>query len=80
MNTISIDRTAVDRVVSDLREHAASWTAVPLAERIALLERMLPKVAADDESHHRHRSLAVADLTLKLLVGRVGLEPTTGGL
>jgi hypothetical protein len=26
------------------------------------------------------RSTAIADLTLKLLVGRVGLEPTTGGL
>jgi hypothetical protein len=33
-----------------------------------------------DESRHRHRSTAITDLILKLLVGRVGLEPTTGGL
>jgi hypothetical protein len=33
-----------------------------------------------DESHHRHQSTAIADLTLKPLVGRVGIEPTTGGL
>ena len=46
MTTISIDGTSLDRTVSDLREHAASWNAVPLAERIALLERMLPRVAA----------------------------------
>lgn len=46
MTAISIDCTALDRIVGDLREHAASWTAVPLTERIALLERMLPKVAA----------------------------------
>jgi hypothetical protein len=46
VNTISVERTSLDRVVSDLREHAASWIAVPLPERIALLERMLPKSAA----------------------------------
>ena len=33
-----------------------------------------------DKLLRRHRSTAIADLTLKLLVGRVGLEPTTGGL
>lgn len=43
--TTSIDRAALDRVVGDLREHAGSWAAVPLAERIPLLERMLPEVA-----------------------------------
>jgi hypothetical protein len=46
MTTISIDGAPLDRIMSDLREHAASWTAVPLTERIALLERMLPRVAA----------------------------------
>jgi acyl-CoA reductase-like NAD-dependent aldehyde dehydrogenase len=46
MNTISVDCTSLDRMVSDLREHAASWTAVPPAERIAMLERMLPEIAA----------------------------------
>jgi acyl-CoA reductase-like NAD-dependent aldehyde dehydrogenase len=46
VTALSVDGTSLDRAVSDLREHTASWTAVPLAERIALLERMLPKVAA----------------------------------
>ncbi len=42
MNTISIDQTAVDRVVSDLREHAASWAAVPLAWSIWTIRRSSP--------------------------------------
>jgi acyl-CoA reductase-like NAD-dependent aldehyde dehydrogenase len=46
MTTASIDSTSLDDSVRDLREHAASWCAVPLSERIALLERMLPKVTA----------------------------------
>jgi acyl-CoA reductase-like NAD-dependent aldehyde dehydrogenase len=45
MTIIGIDHSSLDLMVSDLREHAASWTAVPLAERIALLERMLPRIA-----------------------------------
>jgi Aldehyde dehydrogenase family len=46
MSSISTDHKLLDRIVGDLRKHAASWTAVPLAERIALLERMLPNVTA----------------------------------
>ncbi|MER5945785.1 aldehyde dehydrogenase family protein [Streptomyces sp. NPDC001904] len=40
-----LDTSPLDRAVGDLRENAASWTATTLAERTALLERMLPKVA-----------------------------------
>jgi acyl-CoA reductase-like NAD-dependent aldehyde dehydrogenase len=46
MTTASIDSTSLDDTVRDLREHAVSWTAVPLAERVGLLERMLPRVVA----------------------------------
>jgi acyl-CoA reductase-like NAD-dependent aldehyde dehydrogenase len=49
MTVAAIDSTSIDEVVSALREHAASWTAVPLGERIALLERMLPAIAAGAE-------------------------------
>ncbi|WP_432187341.1 aldehyde dehydrogenase family protein [Streptomyces sp. Tue6028] len=42
----ALDRTALDLAVADLRDHAATWTATPLPERIALLERMLPRIAA----------------------------------
>ncbi|MFH8237979.1 aldehyde dehydrogenase family protein [Streptomyces sp. NPDC018321] len=40
----SLDTAPLDQAVADLREHAASWTATPLAERIGLLERMLPRI------------------------------------
>ncbi|MFD0032890.1 aldehyde dehydrogenase family protein [Streptomyces sp. NPDC127172] len=41
----ALDTAPLDLAVSDLHESAASWTAVPLPERIALLERMLPRIA-----------------------------------
>ncbi|MFD5055962.1 aldehyde dehydrogenase family protein [Streptomyces tendae] len=39
-----LDTAPLDRAVADLRRHARSWTATPLAERIGLLERMLPRI------------------------------------
>ncbi|WP_329058989.1 aldehyde dehydrogenase family protein [Streptomyces sp. NBC_00117] len=42
----ALDAAPLDLAISDLRESAGSWTAVPLRERIALLERMLPRIAA----------------------------------
>lgn len=48
MSTASaLDTTPLDQAVRDLREHAGSWTATALPERIALLERMLPRIAAE---------------------------------
>ncbi|MFB7199764.1 aldehyde dehydrogenase family protein [Streptomyces sp. NPDC056240] len=41
----ALDAAPLDLAIGDLRESAASWTAVPLPERIALLERMLPRIA-----------------------------------
>lgn len=46
MSTASaLDTAPLDLAVTDLREAAASWTATPLAERISLLERMLPLIS-----------------------------------
>ncbi|WP_328535596.1 aldehyde dehydrogenase family protein [Streptomyces sp. NBC_00344] len=39
-----LDCAVLDRAVAELRSGSRTWTAVPLAERIALLERMMPKV------------------------------------
>ncbi|WP_329579099.1 aldehyde dehydrogenase family protein [Streptomyces sp. NBC_01361] len=41
----TLDTAPLDLAVSDLRDHAESWTATPLTERIALLQRMLPRIA-----------------------------------
>ncbi|MFE1951784.1 aldehyde dehydrogenase family protein [Streptomyces sp. NPDC059524] len=42
----ALDTAPLDRAVHDLRERAGSWTRTALPERIALLERMLPRIAA----------------------------------
>ncbi|MFG2576296.1 aldehyde dehydrogenase family protein [Streptomyces sp. NPDC048481] len=42
----ALDSALLDRAVADLRAGAETWTATPLAERIALLERMLPRIVA----------------------------------
>ncbi|MFF1586537.1 aldehyde dehydrogenase family protein [Streptomyces sp. NPDC058286] len=41
----ALDAAPLDLAIGDLRESTGSWTAVPLPERIALLERMLPRIA-----------------------------------
>ncbi|MEV6106167.1 aldehyde dehydrogenase family protein [Streptomyces sp. NPDC051940] len=43
--TPTVDTAALDRTVTELRDGAESWTRTPLAERIALLERLLPRIA-----------------------------------
>ncbi|MFE1319620.1 aldehyde dehydrogenase family protein [Kitasatospora phosalacinea] len=48
--TQHLDTERLDRAVAELRAHAASWTATPLAERIGLLERMLPRIAGRAEA------------------------------
>ncbi|MFM9370157.1 aldehyde dehydrogenase family protein [Streptomyces sp. Da 82-17] len=44
---LDLDVAPLDRALTDLREHAAGWTATALPERVALLERMLPRIAAE---------------------------------
>ncbi|MFF0595554.1 aldehyde dehydrogenase family protein [Streptomyces antibioticus] len=39
-----LDTAPLDQALTDLRGRAASWTATPLAERIGLLERLLPRI------------------------------------
>ncbi|MEU0785080.1 aldehyde dehydrogenase family protein [Streptomyces sp. NPDC006173] len=40
----ALDSAHLDLAVGELRAHADSWTATSLAERIGLLERMLPRI------------------------------------
>ncbi|MFI8293724.1 aldehyde dehydrogenase family protein [Streptomyces sp. NPDC085614] len=46
MNTSALDTSFLDRTVAHVRGSADSWAATPLAERIALLERLLPRVVS----------------------------------
>ncbi|MFH8769898.1 aldehyde dehydrogenase family protein [Streptomyces sp. NPDC017958] len=46
MTSSVLDTSALDRAVAALRRGAESWSATPLPERIALLERLLPRVVA----------------------------------
>ena len=50
MTASTLDTFTLDRTVLELSAHAPSWTATPLTERIALLERMMPRIAAAAES------------------------------
>ena len=38
------DNAALDATVADLSEHAAQWVALPFAEKVALLDRLRPRV------------------------------------
>ncbi|MFD9099153.1 aldehyde dehydrogenase family protein [Streptomyces collinus] len=44
MNSPALDPTTLDRALRDLRRNAPSWAAAQPAERIGLLERLLPKI------------------------------------
>ncbi|MFI1167978.1 aldehyde dehydrogenase family protein [Streptomyces sp. NPDC020801] len=46
MTASALDTSALDRAVAALRRGAGSWSATPLCQRIALLERLLPRVVA----------------------------------
>ncbi|MFJ7627870.1 aldehyde dehydrogenase family protein [Streptomyces sp. NPDC097595] len=41
----ALDTSPLDLAVAGLRDRAGAWTATPLTERVALLERMLPRIA-----------------------------------
>lgn len=40
----AFDTTPIDQALGELHHAAAGWAAVSLPERIALLERMMPRV------------------------------------
>ncbi|WP_338701890.1 aldehyde dehydrogenase family protein [Streptomyces sp. Q6] len=40
-----LDTAPLDQAVHELREHAEAWSGTALPERIALLERMMPRIA-----------------------------------
>ncbi|WP_406373291.1 aldehyde dehydrogenase family protein [Streptomyces sp. NBC_01550] len=44
MTAPAIDTEPLDQALAELREGAASWTTTPIAERIALLERLMPRI------------------------------------
>ncbi|MFC8952759.1 aldehyde dehydrogenase family protein [Streptomyces sp. NPDC057101] len=46
MSTSALDTSLLDRTVADVRAGAASWSVTPLPERIALLERLRPRLVA----------------------------------
>ncbi|MGW2446231.1 aldehyde dehydrogenase family protein [Streptomyces sp. NPDC001494] len=45
MNNPTLGTSALDRALHELRENAQSWAVAPLAERIGLLERLLPRIS-----------------------------------
>ncbi|MGW8884243.1 aldehyde dehydrogenase family protein [Streptomyces sp. NPDC055749] len=49
MTPLVLDIEALDHAVDELRAGAPTWTATPLTERIALLERLLPRIAEGAE-------------------------------
>ncbi|MFE2022367.1 aldehyde dehydrogenase family protein [Streptomyces sp. NPDC059499] len=46
MNTSALDTSFLDRTVAHVRGNAESWSSTPLTERIALLERLQPRITA----------------------------------
>ncbi|WP_406411747.1 aldehyde dehydrogenase family protein [Streptomyces sp. NBC_01614] len=44
MNSPALDTPALDRALTELRHNAASWAAASLAERVGLLERLMPRI------------------------------------
>ncbi|MFI0367325.1 aldehyde dehydrogenase family protein [Actinomadura sp. 1N219] len=45
MTELALDTAPLDGAVAELRAGAAAWAATGIAERVALLERMLPRIA-----------------------------------
>ncbi|WP_433446002.1 aldehyde dehydrogenase family protein [Streptomyces sp. CA-142005] len=44
MNSSALATTVLDQPLRELRHHAPSWATMPLAERIGLLERLMPRI------------------------------------
>jgi acyl-CoA reductase-like NAD-dependent aldehyde dehydrogenase len=60
----TLDTVALDVAVADLRAGQPSWAALPLAEKIALLDGLRPKILAEAESMvaeaARHKGLPIS--------------------
>ncbi|SEB95264.1 Acyl-CoA reductase [Streptomyces sp. 2231.1] len=46
MNSPALNTSVLDRALEELRHHAPSWAAAPLAERISLLDNLMPRIRA----------------------------------
>jgi acyl-CoA reductase-like NAD-dependent aldehyde dehydrogenase len=44
VNSTTLDTPALDHALGELHQNAPSWAAAPLAERIGLLERLMPRI------------------------------------
>ena len=44
-----LDTAALDSTVATLRENAPAWAALPLAEKIAMLDRLRPRILDESE-------------------------------
>lgn len=44
------DRPALDATVADLHAHAGEWVALPFAEKVALLDRVRPRIMAEADA------------------------------
>ncbi|MFE2580572.1 aldehyde dehydrogenase family protein [Streptomyces sp. NPDC059378] len=44
MNSPAPDTTVLDHALRELRQNAASWATAPLAERVGLLEKLMPRI------------------------------------
>ena len=44
------DHAALDAPVADLRAHAGEWVALPFAEKVALLDRVRPRIMAEADA------------------------------
>jgi acyl-CoA reductase-like NAD-dependent aldehyde dehydrogenase len=54
----STDHATLDAIVADLNAHAGEWVALPLAEKVAMLERLRPRIMAEADAMVRETQKA----------------------
>jgi acyl-CoA reductase-like NAD-dependent aldehyde dehydrogenase len=52
------DHATLDAIVADLNSHAGEWVALPLAEKVAMLERLRPRIMAEADAMVRETQRA----------------------
>jgi acyl-CoA reductase-like NAD-dependent aldehyde dehydrogenase len=52
------DHATLDAIVADLNEHAGEWVALPFPEKVALLERLRPRILAEADAMVRETQRA----------------------
>ncbi len=74
MTAVAADgRPVLDGAVQDLARGAAGWSAVPLTERIALLDRLMPRVLAEADPMVA-AAAAAKGYRRRLILGGRGLD------